>query len=155
MTWQVVPFSALSTAQLYDIMALRQEIFVVEQNCPYLDADGKDHESFHAMAYEGPVLVAYARIVKPGISYSETSIGRVVVKEMQRGQQLGYELMRRCHHFVVQHLGQQVIRISAQTYLLRFYNKLGYQSTGKEYLEDGIPHTEMLVNLTAESTEKL
>lgn len=144
MNWLFKEFEQLSLGELYDIMALRQEVFVVEQDCPYLDADGKDQESFHALAYENEILVAYARIVKPGICYKEWAIGRVIVKMTKRKQKLGYELMHKCHEHIYTNHGYQSIRLSAQSHLEKFYRNSGYKPTGKEYLEDGIPHMEML-----------
>ncbi len=143
--WLCCPFDKLSLQQLYDIMVLRQEVFVVEQDCPYLDADGKDQASWHLMAYQGDDLVAYTRIVPQGVSYEHyVSIGRVVNSEKVRGQGIGQELMQRsiqeCHSL----FGEQKIKISAQVYLLRFYTNLGFQAVGEEYLEDGIPHTAMI-----------
>ncbi|MFY0671977.1 MAG: GNAT family N-acetyltransferase [Bacteroidia bacterium] len=142
-------------------MVLRQEVFVVEQDCPYLDADGKDQNSYHVLAYDENTLAAYARIVKPGVSYTEWAIGRVIVKSTHRNQKLGYKLMEQCHKFLAKekwsansesnleltdHLSIYIppIRLSAQSHLEKFYTNCGYKPTGKEYLEDGIPHKEML-----------
>ena len=150
MAYSIVrPFNDLSLRELYEIGRLRQEVFIVEQNCPYVDFDGKDFDCHHLMFWdENGDLVAYARLVPIGISYThEPSIGRVITSQKARGSGLGIELMhvaiRACHSL----WGQQAIRISAQTYLLAFYNNLGFVSTGKEYLEDDIPHTEMLLKI--------
>lgn len=137
-------FSDLSLEELYSMMVLRQEVFVVEQDCPYLDADGKDLESYHVFGYANGELVAYTRIVKPGISYPEVSIGRVVSAIKHRGKEYGVKIMEASHGYIKQLLGSVSIRISAQCYLEKFYSDLGYEPTGKEYLEDGIPHMEML-----------
>lgn len=144
MRWIIKTFEELNARELYHILQLRAEVFVVEQDCPYQDVDGKDEKSFHVCGYDGDALVAYARIVAPGISYSEMAIGRVVVKKTHRDQQLGYRLMEQCHSYIQNEIAAQPIRLSAQSHLRKFYERLGYQSTGKEYLEDGIPHTEML-----------
>lgn len=142
-----LPFEALTPRELYDIMVLRQEVFVVEQNCPYLDADGKDLNAWHLLARDGHgSLVAYTRLLPEGISYpGYTSIGRVVSAGAARGTGAGRMVMQRsielCRHL----FGDAPIKIGAQTYLLRFYESLGFRSTGKEYLEDGIPHTEMVL----------
>jgi len=146
-TWKACAFSDLNTTELYELMVLRQEVFVVEQDCPYLDADGKDLKSFHIMGYDKGVLAAYARVVVPGTSYDEVSVGRVIVKMPYRGQKLGDALMLQCHDLVVKKYGKVPIRLSAQSHLKSFYEGLGYSPTGKEYLEDGIPHMEMLVKL--------
>ncbi len=146
MTFSCLPFQDLSPAELYDIMALRQEVFVVEQNCPYLDADGKDPASWHLMGRnERGQLLCYTRLLPEGISYPGfTSIGRVVSSPTVRGTGVGRVLMHRsiemCRHL----FGNLPIKIGAQTYLLRFYESFGFESTGEEYLEDGIPHTKMV-----------
>ena len=142
--WKIKAFDGLSLKELYELLALRQEVFVIEQDCPYLDADGKDFDSHHVMGYKNSQLAAYARVVKPGISYGEISIGRIVTSPTHRKTGLGKALMKECHEFINTHFGREPIRISAQCYLERFYTELGYAATGKEYLEDGIPHMEML-----------
>ena len=142
--WRAVSFEKLSLVELYELMALRQEVFVVEQDCPYLDADGKDFDSHHVMGYDSNMLVACTRIVAPGISYDEVSLGRIVTKPSVRGKGHGIALMQFSHQMVKELYGDVPIRISAQCYLEKFYKNLGYEATGKEYLEDGIPHMEML-----------
>lgn len=142
--WKIKAFDELSLRELYDALALRQEVFVIEQDCPYLDADGKDFKSHHVMGSQHGKLAAYARIVAPGISYAEVSIGRIITSIDTRKTGLGKALMKECHDFINTHYGHSGIRISAQCYLERFYTELGYQATGKEYLEDDIPHMEML-----------
>ena len=128
-------------------MVLRQEVFVVEQDCPYLDADGKDQQSLHVLGHKKDDLVAYARIVDPGISYEERSVGRVICKESHRKERLGSQLMEVCHRHILANYSDRILRISAQSHLEVFYQRLGYQPTGKAYLEDGIPHIEMLAEL--------
>ena len=126
-------------------MVLRQEVFVVEQNCPYLDADGKDKDSWHLLGYdEKGKLATYARIVFPGVSYKEVAIGRVVSSQEHRRTGAGKELMQEAIKAIENIYGKVPVRISAQTYLVKFYSEFGFVSTGKEYLEDDIPHTEML-----------
>lgn len=143
-----LPFQQLTTRELYDIMVLRQEVFVVEQNCPYLDADGKDLDSWHVLVRnDNGQLVAYTRLLPEGLSYAGySSIGRVVTDPAVRGGGAGRELMQRsialCRHL----FGPLPIKIGAQTYLLRFYESLGFVSTGEDYLEDGIPHTKMVLD---------
>ncbi len=128
-------------------MVLRQEVFVVEQNCPYLDADGKDQHSWHLLGYdENMKLAAYARIVFPGVSYHEVAIGRVVSSQTHRRTGAGKELMRESLKAIEKIYGKVPVRISAQTYLVKFYSEFGFVSTGKEYLEDDIPHTEMMLS---------
>ena len=142
--WECKPFHELTADQMYTILCVRQEVFVLEQECLYLDADGKDRKSFHLMGFTGDELVAYARIVEPGVSYQEVSMGRILTTENARGTGAGIELMEVGIKEIESRYGNVPIRISAQTYLLKFYEKFGFRSTGKEYLEDEIPHTEML-----------
>jgi len=116
----------------------------VEQTCLYLDADGKDLRSFHLMGFDHNGLVAYARIVEPGISYEEVSIGRILSSESVRGTGAGIELMYEAIRRIEAEYGKVPVRISAQTYLEDFYRKFGFRPEGKEYFEDDIPHKEML-----------
>ncbi len=142
-----LPFHQLTPLELYDAMALRQEVFVVEQNCPYLDADGKDPEAWHLFGREagGGRLIAYTRLLPEGVSYpGYTSIGRVVSSPTARGTGAGREVMQRSIDLCRRLFGPLPIKIGAQTYLLRFYESLGFVSTGEAYLEDGIPHTKMI-----------
>ena len=146
------PFADLTVFELYDIMALRQEIFVIEQNCPYLDADGKDLKGWHLMGRqisdentEG-VLVVYTRLLPKGVSYDDyASIGRVVSSASVRGSGAGKILMQKSIEMMEKLYPNQPVKIGAQTYLLKFYESLGFESTGEEYLEDDIPHTSMIL----------
>lgn len=142
--WKVKTFEQLSVVELYTIMQLRQEVFVVEQNCPYLDADGYDDRALHLWAEDKGKAVAYVRIFDRKIKYSEPSIGRVVTHPDFRGSKLGRTLMNLAIELVETRFRTPEIRISAQDYLLNFYGSLGFMDTGKKYLEDDIPHTEML-----------
>ncbi|MBN8681282.1 MAG: GNAT family N-acetyltransferase [Chitinophagales bacterium] len=141
-----VPFAQLRNTELYEIMALRQEVFVVEQNCPYLDADGKDLQSWHLMGRDAAgKLVVYTRLLPKGLAYPEyPSIGRVVSSPAARGTGAGKILMERSVEMCLHLFGDMPIKIGAQSYLLRFYEGFGFVSTGEEYLEDGIPHTKMV-----------
>jgi ElaA protein len=153
MTFKCVPFDSLTVRELYNIMVLRQEVFVVEQNCPYLDADGKDPKGWHLMFFntipeEGgkEILAAYTRLLPQGVSYDNyASIGRVVSAIQARGTGAGKAVMQES----IRHMGllfpNQPIKIGAQSYLLKFYGSLGFESTGEEYMEDGIPHTSMIL----------
>lgn len=125
-------------------MQLRQEIFVVEQNCPYVDADGKDLESVHVMVHEKKQLIAYARIVPPGISYKTPSIGRVVVHKDFRGKKYAYALMDVCVKETLRRYKADTITISAQLYLKTFYTRAGFNAVGEVYPEDNIPHIKMI-----------
>lgn len=144
--WILKSFPQLSTEELYALLRLRNIVFVVEQDCPYLDTDGKDQASWHLMAFDDNRLVAYTRIIPPGISYEEVSIGRVVTAPEARGSGIGRELMEQSLRHCETLFGQVPIRIGAQQYLERFYASLGFISTGEPYLDDGIPHIEMLLS---------
>ncbi len=143
--WYIKHFNDLTAKEFHQLIQLREAVFVVEQNCPYLDVDGKDLDAYHIWAEDqkGTILCT-SRILKAEVSYSEVSIGRVCTAFSARKRNLGKEMMNRCIDFIETELKTKEIRISAQTYLLNFYNHLGFESTGKEYLEDDIPHVEML-----------
>ena len=142
--WEFKNFSELTLESLYDIMRLRQEVFILEQNCPYLDADGKDIHSYHLLGYLNSELVAYLRLVMPGISYDELSFGRILTSKKIRGKGVGKLLMEEGIKQSKIIYGNIPNRISAQKYLKKFYNEFGFKEIGKEYLEDGIPHIEMI-----------
>lgn len=144
-TWVFKDFSKLSIEEMYEVMQLRQEVFIVEQDCPYLDADGKDQQSHHLLGYDTEgVLVAYLRLLPPGVSYSEISLGRIVTSTKYRGKGIGKMLMKQGINESELLYGKVSIRISAQSYLIPFYRAFGFEIIGSEYLEDNIPHTEML-----------
>ena len=143
--WQIKHFSEISTAEFHDLIALRIKIFVVEQNCPYQDIDGKDKKAYHLIGRDGHGnIVATARILPKGISYQEVAIGRVAIDESARKKGNGHVLMEKCMKYIHDEFGAVNIRISAQSHLEYYYQKHGFQSTGKAYLEDDIPHVEML-----------
>jgi len=146
MIWLLKYFDELSLNQLYEIGRLRQEVFVLEQNCPYVDFDGKDQFCYHLMCFdEKNNLIAYSRIVPAGISYENyVSIGRVITSGTVRKSGMGRALMSESIKACEKIFGNGDIKIGAQTYLLKFYNSFGFESNGIEYLEDGIPHTEMI-----------
>lgn len=150
--FKCLPFRELSLDQLYDLMALRQAVFVVEQDCPYLDADGKDQVAHHVLAYkEREELVAYTRLLPPGISYDDyASIGRVITRNSERRTGLGRKLMTESIRRARQLFPEQPIKISAQCYLLKFYESFGFRSVGESYLEDGIPHIGMVLKQTVD-----
>ena len=150
-SWQNKFFSDLTLNQLYAIGRFRQEIFVVEQNCPYVDFDNKDKDCWHLMAWDNnSQLVAYARLCPEGVSYpKDIAIGRVLVAAKARGTGLGKLLMQQAIDYASKLWDNENIRISAQDYLLNFYSQLGFVDTGKKYLEDGIPHTEMYLDVNA------
>jgi ElaA protein len=140
-------FKDLTIDQLYDLLRLRAEVFVVEQKCNYLDLDGKDKVGLHFMGYENGALLAYARLLPKGISYDNySSIGRVIVQEEARGKQLGYELMNKANSETIKSFGHP-IKISAQAHLEEFYTSVGYVTqAGNVYFEDEIPHIGMILS---------
>lgn len=144
MNWHVKEFNQLTTKELYEILKVRAEVFVVEQQCIFQDLDSKDEVSFHLFIEDNSEIVAYLRILPPNISYSEAAIGRVLTKAEHRKKGISRKLVQNAINFVTDSLGEQTIRISAQAYLLKFYNDLGFESVSEVYLEDGIEHIEML-----------
>jgi ElaA protein len=145
-SWRWCRFDELDAFELQAIYMARQLVFSIEQNCVYLDADGVDAHSFHLAAWSNDrtVPLAYARIVHPGRKYAEPSIGRVITTSSARGTGLGRELVKRAVERCSQAFPGHCIRISAQTRLERFYGDFGFVPVGAPYMEDGIPHTEML-----------
>ena len=143
--WVYRSFDLLSPKELYDVLYLRSEVFVVEQQCIYLDPDRNDAQAFHLMGFlPDGTLAAYCRILPPGVTYSHASIGRVVTSPACRGMGFGKELMTRAIETTLQQFGVNVIKIGAQAYLRKFYTDLGFKEMGSEYLEDGIPHIPMI-----------
>jgi ElaA protein len=140
LTWHDRAFGELSRDELYAILAVRERVFVVEQACPYQEADGLDPQCRHLWATLRGAIVAYLRIVPTGVKYAEVAIGRVLVAPEMRGTGLGKELMRRA----LAAAGAVPVRLSAQAHLDRFYAELGFRAVGDVYDEDGIPHVEML-----------
>ncbi|MEP6712525.1 MAG: GNAT family N-acetyltransferase [Ferruginibacter sp.] len=144
LTWDFKKFEELSADALYKILKLRSEIFVVEQNCVYLDMDDKDQQSFHLCGWIDEKLLAYARILPPGIAFTEPSIGRVSTHPSFRKNGAGKLLMRQAIEKTYAQFLSNSIKIGAQLYLQAFYANLGFTQTSEPYLEDGIPHIEML-----------
>ena len=142
--WILKKFEELTPYQLYAILQLRNEVFVVEQNCVFQDADDKDQDSFHLMGFFNNKLAAYTRIVPAGVIYDQPSIGRVVTSPSVRGSGAGRELMQKSIDTVYNLFGKQPIKIGAQFYLKNFYGSFGFQQISDIYLEDGIDHIYML-----------
>jgi len=136
-------FSSLNTDQLYRLLQLRSEVFVVEQDCVYQDIDGKDQKALHVLGTVEGNIVAYTRIFKPGDYLEKAAIGRVVVAPDFRKRDFGKAIMQASIAAVENHFNTTAIGLSAQTYLLNFYNDLGFSALGETYLEDGIPHIYM------------
>ena len=141
---KVKTFSELTIQELYNLLQLRSEVFVVEQDCVYQDLDGKDEKSLHVLGLKNDKIVAYTRVFKPGDYFKEASIGRVVVAKKERQHKYGYEIMKASIDLIKNQLNETVIKISAQCYLKKFYTNLGFKKVGEEYLEDGIPHMGMI-----------
>ncbi|WP_432661913.1 GNAT family N-acetyltransferase [Wukongibacter baidiensis] len=144
MKWEIKKFRELKLEELYEILKIRNTVFVIEQECIYQDVDDKDKEAYHLFAMEDDKVVAYLRILGRGISYNEASIGRVLIDNNYRGKGLARELMLKAISFVESDLNEDTIRISAQEYLINFYGSLGFKAVSDMYLEDDIPHVEML-----------
>lgn len=144
LTWTCHDFAGLSSTALYKILQARAEVFVVEQHCNYLDPDGIDIKSLHLCAWFNDEIIAYARIIPPGISYEEAGIGRVLVRKKYRGEGFGELLMKKAIDATIKSFSVNTIHISAQYYLLDFYTKLGFSVAGNQYLEDDIPHIAMI-----------
>ncbi len=141
--WRFQTFDELTTTELYGILRLRSEVFVLEQRCCYLDADNKDQFSHHLSGYRNGELMAFSRIVPPGLSYEYPAIGRIVVSSRGRGTGYGVELLNVSIQKLEELYGNVPIRIGAQLYLKRFYESFGFRQSGEVYLEDDIEHIEM------------
>ena len=142
--WKIKSFEKLAIKELYAILKIRQEVFIVEQTCYYLDADGYDEKAIHIWGEKDEEIVAYCRIFEPKIKYPESSLGRVLTNPSYRNLKLGKVLLKIALNTIDTKFDTPNVRISAQDYLLRFYSEFGFISTGVEYLEDDMPHTEML-----------
>lgn len=140
----VKTFDELTTSELYGLLQLRSEIFVVEQDCVYQDLDGKDQKALHVLGTKNGKIVAYTRIFKAGDYLAQASIGRVLVKNDERKHGYGIDIMKASIKAVETRFNETSIALSAQTYLKQFYNSLGFIEKGGEYLEDGIPHVMMV-----------
>ena len=142
-TFKIKRFNELSTLELYSLLQLRSEVFVVEQNCVYQDVDGKDDNAIHVLGFLDNELASYSRIFDKGIYFEEASIGRVVVSPKLRDKKLGHDLMQVSIAAVNEHFNENNITISAQEYLKKFYESHGFVQTSEMYLEDDIPHIQM------------
>jgi ElaA protein len=142
--WKFAPFDALTLTELYAVLQLRSEVFVVEQACVFQDMDGADTEAMHLLGISGGELVAYARCFAAGLKFKEASIGRIITRSNLRGSGAGHVLVRQAIDSVTQQWGPQAIRIGAQAHLENFYRQHGFETSAEPYIEDGIPHIEML-----------
>lgn len=144
--WQYKSFDQLTVNQLYDILKLRQDVFVIEQQCIYPDLDDVDKAATHLFAYgeEGESICAYLRILAPGVKYDEVAMGRIVTSDLSRGTGLGKALIEEALEVVEREYVERAIKISAQVYLIQFYNDFGFKVISEPYDEDGIQHIDML-----------
>lgn len=140
-------FSELSLEELYNVLQLRSEVFVVEQDCVYQDIDGKDQKALHVLGFNKGELVAYTRCFAPGYYFEEASIGRVIVKENQRKYGFGHQILKTSIEVIKEKFKTDKIKLSAQQYLTKFYESHGFNQIGEGYLEDGIPHIAMVKNV--------
>lgn len=144
MNWELKKFNELKVEEIYKILEIRNEVFVVEQQCAYQDCDGKDENAYHLYLQDNGKIIAYLKILKKGVSFDEISIGRVLVNKNYRGKGISREMMLKAINFIELNLNEKEIKIQAQSYLINFYKSLGFKETSNEYLEDNIPHIDML-----------
>jgi len=145
MDFYVKSFEELTTSELYELLRLRSDIFVVEQECIFLDLDNKDKEALHILGIKNNEIIAYSRLFKPGDYYKEASIGRVIVKKEARKYDFGHQLMDFSIKIIEDKFKTKSIKIGAQKYLKNFYESHGFNQIGEEYVEDGIIHIYMLI----------
>lgn len=141
--WVKKKWSEISLEELYSVLRLRSEVFVVEQDCVYQDIDNKDQIAIHLLGYINKELIAYSRLFNEGDYFKETSFGRAIIKKEKRGQGYGDELVKESLKTIKNYYGNKKVKISAQAHLKTFYSKHAFIAKGKEYLEDGIPHVSM------------
>lgn len=144
MNISVKTFNDLTVDELHDLLQLRSEVFVVEQDCVYQDIDGKDRKALHIIGEKEGKIVAYTRCFEPGFYFEEAAIGRVVVEASERKYGYGHDVMNVSIEAIKNRFETEKIKLSAQTYLIQFYKSHGFEVTGEEYLEDGIPHVAMI-----------
>jgi len=142
--FKIKTYQQLTKEELYEILRLRAEVFIVEQNCVYQDIDNKDQKAIHVLGYKNNKLIAYTRIFKSGDYFKNASIGRVLVVESERNNQYGFTLIKTSITLINKHFNEFIIEISAQEHLEKFYNTLEFTKFGNSYLEDGIPHIKMI-----------
>ena len=146
-SWKIKTWEQLKTKELYSILKLRSKVFVVEQNCVYQDIDDKDKLAIHVFGFVEGKIIAYSRLFNKKEYFKETSFGRAVVELTNRGKGIGDMLVEKSLLTIKEKYKEQKVKISAQAHLVNFYKKHGFKTIGKEYLEDGIPHIAMLVNI--------
>jgi ElaA protein len=144
LNWELKKFKELKVEEIYKILEIRSEVFIVEQQCAYQDCDGKDKNAYHLYLQDNDKIIAYLRILNKGVSYDEISIGRVLVHKNYRSKGISREMMLKAINFIELNLNEKEIKLQAQSYLVNFYGSLGFKETSNEYLEDNIPHIDML-----------
>ncbi|WP_045923588.1 GNAT family N-acetyltransferase [Clostridium tetani] len=144
MNWHLKKFEELRCEEIYKILKIRNEVFIVEQQCAYQDCDGKDKKSYHLYLEDNGEILCYLRILPKNVSYNEVSIGRVLVNKNYRGKGIAKEMMLKAMNFIEENLNEKEIKIQAQLYLFNFYKSLGFEEVSNEYLEDNIAHIDML-----------
>ncbi len=145
MNWKKKAFNELSTNELYAILKARVDVFVIEQTCPYPEIDNFDQRAVHLFLEEGNEVVAYSRLFPSGVKYEDASLGRVLVAKSHRGNGLAKDLLKEALIVLREEWGEQSIKIQAQEYLIHFYGSFGFQPISEVYLEDGIPHVDMVL----------
>lgn len=141
---EILTFNELSINTLYEILRLRNEVFVLEQNCAYQDVDGKDRQAVHVLGWINNTLMAYARCFAPGDYFNDAAIGRILIKENFRQKGYGHQLTKAAIDASIKNFNVDRIKISAQTHLMDFYKNHGFEAIGESYLEDDIPHIAMI-----------
>lgn len=147
MKFKLKRFNELTVEELYKLLRVRNEVFVVEQNCVYQDCDNKDYEAYHLLCEDENEIIAYLRILNKGVSFDEASIGRVLVKDNYRHTGLSKELMLMALKFMKEEMKEREVKISAQVYIKKFYENVGFKEVSEEYLEDDIPHVQMVYKM--------
>jgi len=141
-------FAELTNTELYKLLQLRQEVFIIEQACIYPDIDGKDENAYHLLVFDKDQIVGCLRVLEKGVSFQEIAIGRVIASKSHRGQGIANKMMQQALDFIGQELQEKRVRISAQSVAIPFYRGVGFEVVNEEYLEDDIPHVDMLWELT-------
>lgn len=147
MNWKLKKFNELTIDELYKILKARNEVFILEQTCPFLDCDDKDRQSIHLFLEKNNEVIAYCRLLPKGVAYSQSSIGRVLVSKNYRGKNLAKELMEEAINYILNIMKEKEIKIQAQAYLFKFYSSFGFIPVSEEYVEDDIPHVDMIYKI--------
>lgn len=147
MNWKLKKFDELTSRELYEILRLRNEVFIIEQDCPYLDCDRKDYGAYHLFMEDNNEVVAYLRVLDKGVTFDEVCLGRVIVRESQRGKGLAREMLKLGLEVAEEKFGETTVKISAQQRLVKLYESVGFKQVSDMYMEDNIPHVAMIREL--------